>query len=132
MRNATPNARSSVHCDSDRKHLTAREVERLLEAAKASRNAPRDRCLLLLTFRHGLRVSGASGSYVVDGFEVGATPEDAGPSDLWLVGGGGMIQHFDGTMWSDSSGDRQSLTGLWGSGPNPRGLVTSEARNATG
>ncbi len=33
----------------------------------------------------GLRVSGASGSYVVDGFQVGATPADAGPSDLWVV-----------------------------------------------
>jgi 2-dehydropantoate 2-reductase len=35
--------------------------------------------------RDGLRVSGASGSYVVDGFRVGATPADAGPCDLWLV-----------------------------------------------
>jgi 2-dehydropantoate 2-reductase len=33
----------------------------------------------------GLRVSGASGTYVVDGFNIGATPADAGPSDLWLV-----------------------------------------------
>ena len=33
----------------------------------------------------GLRVSGASGSYVVDGFQVGATPADAGPCDLWVV-----------------------------------------------
>ena len=39
--------------DSDRKHLTGREVERLIEA--------RDRCLLLLMFRHGLRVSEACG-----------------------------------------------------------------------
>ncbi len=33
----------------------------------------------------GLRVSGASGSYVVDGFQVGGTPADAGPCDLWVV-----------------------------------------------
>ncbi len=33
----------------------------------------------------GLRVSGASGTYVVDGFDVGATPADAGPCDLWIV-----------------------------------------------
>jgi 2-dehydropantoate 2-reductase len=33
----------------------------------------------------GLRVSGASGSYVVDGFRVGRTPADAGPCDLWIV-----------------------------------------------
>jgi 2-dehydropantoate 2-reductase len=35
--------------------------------------------------RDGLRVSGASGTYVVDGFRVGRTPADAGPADLWLV-----------------------------------------------
>jgi type 1 fimbriae regulatory protein FimB len=45
--------------DSDRKHLTAREVERLVEATKGSRNEARDRCLFLLMFRHGLRVSEA-------------------------------------------------------------------------
>jgi type 1 fimbriae regulatory protein FimB len=45
--------------DSDRKHLTGREIERLLEAIKGSRNEARDRCLLLLMFRHGLRVSEA-------------------------------------------------------------------------
>src|SRR6202011_1760758 len=44
---------------SDRKHLTSREVERLMEATKGSRNDVRDRCLLLLMFRHGLRVSEA-------------------------------------------------------------------------
>jgi len=46
---------------SDRKHLTGREVERLIEATKGSRNEARDRCLLLLMFRHGLRVSEACG-----------------------------------------------------------------------
>src|SRR5260370_31755619 len=45
--------------DSERKHLTRREVERLIEVAKGSRNEARDRCLLLLIFRHGLRVSEA-------------------------------------------------------------------------
>jgi hypothetical protein len=30
--------------DSDRKHLTGREVERLIEATKGSRNEARDRC----------------------------------------------------------------------------------------
>ena len=35
--------------------------------------------------RDGLRVSGASGTYVVDGIQVGDTPADAGPCDLWLV-----------------------------------------------
>lgn len=46
---------------SDRKHLTTLEVDRLLAAAKGSRNEARDRCLLLLMFRHGLRVSEACG-----------------------------------------------------------------------
>src|SRR3989442_3874667 len=43
----------------DRKHLVAAEVEKLLDAAKGGRHAARDRCLLLLMFRHGLRVSEA-------------------------------------------------------------------------
>lgn len=50
---------SKTDSGSDRKHLTGREVEKLLEATKGSRNAARDRCLLLLMFRHGLRVSEA-------------------------------------------------------------------------
>jgi len=45
--------------DSDRKHLTGREVQRLIDVTKGSRNEARDRCLLLLMFRHGLRVSEA-------------------------------------------------------------------------
>jgi type 1 fimbriae regulatory protein FimB len=45
----------------DRKHLTSREVEKLIAATKGSRNETRDRCLLLLMFRHGLRVSEALG-----------------------------------------------------------------------
>ena len=45
----------------ERKHLVAIEVDKLLAAAKGSRNAARDRCLLLLMFRHGLRVSEACG-----------------------------------------------------------------------
>jgi type 1 fimbriae regulatory protein FimB len=51
--------RSTGGEDSDRKHLTPREVERLIEATRGSRNEARDRCLLLLIFRHGLRVSEA-------------------------------------------------------------------------
>jgi type 1 fimbriae regulatory protein FimB len=43
----------------DRQHLTPREVERLIAATENSRNEARDRCLLLLMFRHGLRVSEA-------------------------------------------------------------------------
>ena len=46
---------------SDRKHLVFAEVEKLMEATKGARHAARDKCLLLLMFRHGLRVSEACG-----------------------------------------------------------------------
>ena len=46
---------------SDRKHLVSAEVEKLLAATKGTRHETRDRCLLLLMFRHGLRVSEACG-----------------------------------------------------------------------
>ena len=43
-----------------REYLTQTEIDQLLAATKtASRNPERDYCLLLLMFRHGLRVSEA-------------------------------------------------------------------------
>jgi type 1 fimbriae regulatory protein FimB len=45
----------------DRKHLLSAEVDKLLAATKGTRHETRDRCLLLLMFRHGLRVSEACG-----------------------------------------------------------------------
>ena len=45
----------------DRKHLSGRVFERLLEAVRGSRNEVRDRCLVPLTYLHGLRVSEACG-----------------------------------------------------------------------
>lgn len=48
----------------ERKYLTQIEVERLIAATKGSRNEARDRCLLLLMFRHGLRVSEACGLHL--------------------------------------------------------------------
>lgn len=45
----------------DRNHLTGLEVEKLIAATKGARHEARDRCLLLLMFRHGLRVSEACG-----------------------------------------------------------------------
>src|SRR5450759_2749325 len=42
-----------------REHLTPTEIEALLEAATSGRYGHRDRTLLLLMYRHGLRVSEA-------------------------------------------------------------------------
>lgn len=42
-----------------RKHFTTEEINRLLEAAKDTRNPERNRCILIMVFRHGLRVSEA-------------------------------------------------------------------------
>jgi len=47
--------------EDERKHLTTREVEQLMAATKGRRHEARDKCLLLLMFRHGLRVSEACG-----------------------------------------------------------------------
>ncbi|MFZ1860614.1 MAG: tyrosine-type recombinase/integrase [Candidatus Competibacter sp.] len=41
--------------------MIAEEVDRLIQATKGSRHAARDRCLLALIFRYGLRVSEACG-----------------------------------------------------------------------
>ena len=45
----------------ERKHLTGLEFEKLMVATKGIRNEARDHCLILLMFRHGLRVSEACG-----------------------------------------------------------------------
>lgn len=45
----------------ERKHLVSAEINKLLDATKGGRNEIRDRCFLLLMFKHGLRVSEACG-----------------------------------------------------------------------
>jgi len=50
----------------DRRHLTGSEVDKLLDATQGSCHAARDRCLVLLLFRHGLRISEACGLTLVD------------------------------------------------------------------
>ena len=54
------------HGDDEREHLTGLEVEKLLAATKGARHEARDRCLILLMFRHGLRVSEAVGLKLSD------------------------------------------------------------------
>lgn len=44
----------------ERKHLTRAEVEQMLAATRGQRHEKRDRCLLLLMYRHGLRASEAA------------------------------------------------------------------------
>jgi type 1 fimbriae regulatory protein FimB len=45
--------------DAGRSHLTGLEGGRLMATTRGTRNEARDRCLLLLMFRHGLRVTEA-------------------------------------------------------------------------
>jgi type 1 fimbriae regulatory protein FimB/type 1 fimbriae regulatory protein FimE len=41
----------------DREHLTELEVERLIKVVKGNRHGHRDAAMILIGFRHGLRVS---------------------------------------------------------------------------
>jgi type 1 fimbriae regulatory protein FimB len=45
--------------EAGRDYLTGLEVGKLIAATRGTRNEARDRCLLLLMFRHGLRVTEA-------------------------------------------------------------------------
>lgn len=43
----------------------------------------------------------------------------SGPTDVWVVGAGGVILRWNGSAWSGvTSGTGQDLHGLWGSGPS--------------
>ena len=53
---ATPRRRPNVELR-PREHLTEREVEKLIEAAKGNRHSARDSAMILVCFRHGLRAS---------------------------------------------------------------------------
>jgi integrase len=55
-RTVTPRRRPNAEYRT-REHLTEREVERLIEAAKSNRSGHRDATMLLVGFRHGLRAS---------------------------------------------------------------------------
>ena len=51
---ATPRRRPNAELR-PREHLTEREVEKLIEAAKGNRYGSRDSAIILIAFRHGLR-----------------------------------------------------------------------------
>src|ERR1022692_2416161 len=52
-----PPARATNASVRSREHLVQNEVERLIEAARAGRNGVRDAIMILVAYRHALRVS---------------------------------------------------------------------------
>ena len=43
----------------------------------------------------------------------------SGPNDVWVVGSGGSISHWDGTAWTlTPTGSKNTFHAVWGSGPN--------------
>jgi integrase len=57
LRTVTLRGRSNRDMGRDREQLTELEVERLMKAAKSNRHGQRDATMILIGFRHGLRVS---------------------------------------------------------------------------
>ena len=57
FRTVTLRRRSNREMGRDREHLTEHEVERLMKVAKGNRHGQRDAAMILIGFRHGLRVS---------------------------------------------------------------------------
>src|SRR5579863_10235752 len=55
-RTVTPTRRPNAELR-PREHLTEREVEKLVGAARGNRHGARDSAMILITFRHGLRAS---------------------------------------------------------------------------
>jgi len=50
----------------------------------------------------------------------------SGPNDVWAVGAGGSVLHWDGSAWTSASvGTAQSLYAVWGSGPSDVWAVSS-------
>jgi integrase len=57
LRPVTLRRRSNRDMGRDREHLTELEIERLIKMAKGNRHGQRDAAMILIGFRHGLRVS---------------------------------------------------------------------------
>ena len=57
LRTVTLRRHSNRDMGRDREHLTEQEVERLMKVAKGNRHGQRDATMVLIGFRHGLRVS---------------------------------------------------------------------------
>jgi integrase len=57
LRTVTLRRRSNRDMGRDREHLTELEVDRLIKAAKGNRHGQRDATMILIGFRHALRVS---------------------------------------------------------------------------
>ena len=57
LRTVALRRRSNRDMGRDREHLTEHEVERLMKVAKGNRHGHRDATMILIGFRHGLRVS---------------------------------------------------------------------------
>jgi integrase len=57
LRTVALRRRSNRDMGRDREHLTELEVDRLIKAAKGHRHGHRDATMILIGFRHGLRVS---------------------------------------------------------------------------
>jgi hypothetical protein len=50
----------------------------------------------------------------------------SGKSDVWAVGSGGTILHYDGSVWKVTpSGLKNTFYGVWGSGPSDVWIVSS-------
>ena len=49
-----------------------------------------------------------------------------GPNDVWAIGSGGTIMHYDGETWVETpSGVLDTLNAIWGSGPNDIWIVST-------